>query len=78
MKRLISALIALLMVGILPIAANAACVEEGTAAVAAATAAQSAFDTVMLYQMEGRAGAATATGAKGIALEAILKTKYNS
>lgn len=77
MKRLISALIALLMVGILPIAANAAYVEEGTAAVAAATAAQSAFDTVMLYQMEGRAGAATATGAKGIALEAILKTKYN-
>lgn len=77
MKRMISAVIALLLVTVLPMTATAANIGEGSAVVAAENAAQDTFDTFILYQMEGRAGAATGTGAKGIAFEAIMKIKYN-
>ena len=77
MKRIISVIMVLLMVGILPIAANAVHIEEGAAAVAAANAGQNAFDTFIVYQMEGRAGASTASGAKGIAFEVIETKIYN-
>lgn len=77
MKKIVITVIIGLMMGALTIAASAVQLEEGTILVATADAASGALDTAVLYQMEGRAGASTPTGAKGIAFEILYKMRYN-
>lgn len=77
MKKIVITVIIGLMMSALTIAASAVQLEEGTILVATADAASGALDTAVLYQMEGRAGASTPTGAKGIAFEILYKFRYN-